>query len=124
MTIDELQSSAIIAIGTSELIQWAKGSPWCGFITVETQRLNRIVALVVAFLTGLGMSFHFDTNAHTLLISGLAWSSLTHGAQQWVAQQAWYRLAVTRNDTTAVAVRTGAGAAVVTTTGAEAPAGA
>jgi hypothetical protein len=120
MGISELQSSAIIAVGTSELIQWAKASPWCGFLTMETQKLNRIVSLVVAFLAGLGMSFHFDPDAHTLLISGLAWSSLTHGAQQWVAQQAWYRLAVTRNDATAVAVKTGPRTTVVeTTTGAD-----
>jgi cytochrome c biogenesis protein CcdA len=119
MTMPELQSSAIIAVGTSEAIQWAKGSSWFPWLTTETQKVNRIVSLTVAFLAGLGMSFHWDPQAGTLVISGLAWSALAHGAQQWVAQQAWYRLAVTKSDATSTNTRTGA--QVVTVTGAQEP---
>ncbi len=86
----------IIAAATAEAIELLKrsGIKGLGWIGTDTTGVNRLVGGVVAFLTGLGLSWHYDHLTGTLVINGLLASSVTHGVTQWVQQQLYYRLVI------------------------------
>lgn len=93
----EIQSAAIVAIVVTELFEMAKRSPWVRGITYDSERVNRVVGIVVAFLSGLGLQFQFDAATGRLIVDGLFASTLVHGVAQWAGQMAYYRLAVKRS---------------------------
>jgi hypothetical protein len=94
MDAGHLESGAIIAIVSSELLQIIKGARWFPWLTAETQTLNRIVSGLIAFAAGLGISTHYDPQTGVLTISGLLSSGVLHGFAQWAQAQVYYRLVV------------------------------
>lgn len=90
----EVGSGAVVAVMVSEAIEIIKKSPRFGWLTCDSETLNRVVGGVAAFLSGLGLQFHFDAETGRLVIEGLLTSSMIHGAAQWAAQQAYYRVAM------------------------------
>jgi hypothetical protein len=88
-----LSSQATVAVVVSFAIQWLKKSPWFPWLTVETQKLNRWVAVVVAAATGFGIYATWTNGA--LTITGLTpanlWHAATHVVEQWTFQHAAYR---------------------------------
>jgi hypothetical protein len=83
---------AVIATYALQIIKKSKWFPW---LTVESQKLNYIVGVVVAFGASVGVVATFDHTAGVLTITGLTWAGLGHGAarfiQQWVFQQVAYK---------------------------------
>jgi len=92
-------------IGISAIVVWllqlAKNSPWFPWVTANTTKLNRAIAVVLAFLTSVG--FHFTMTGN--LTSGgqviIAFPSmlaiaqiLLHTAGQGAIQEAIYQTTV------------------------------
>ena len=94
MDPSHLETGAILAIVSTELLQWANGSAWFPWLTAETQAANRLVSSVIAFAVGLGIGVHFDPVSGTLTITGLLTSGIAHGFAQYAQQQIYYRLVV------------------------------
>ena len=93
-----LTGQATIAILVPIVFQWIKTRKWFPWITTETQKLNRIVGIAVAFCASIGVVVGFDRTAGVLTITGLTAAGLMHGGvrfiQQWAFQQASYKLIV------------------------------
>lgn len=104
MDTSHIGSGAIIAAATAEGIELIKrsGIKALAWIGTDTAGVNRLVGGVVAFLTGLGLSWHYDHVTGTLVINGLLAASVTHAVTQWVQQQLYYRLVIARGAPTPV----------------------
>ena len=87
-----------IAVISTLVLQWLKKSRWFPWLTVESQKLNRIAGVVIAFAASIGVVATFDHTAGVLTITGLTLAGLGHGIarfiQQWSYQQAAYRTVV------------------------------
>lgn len=100
-----LEAGAFIAIASTEILQILKQASWFRWMTRDTASLNRLIGGLVAFLTGLGISFHYDAATGSLVVSGLLWASVTHGFAQWVQQQLYYRVVVAEKGPTQIVVQ-------------------
>jgi hypothetical protein len=93
----ELGTQASLAVLVSFAMQRLKASKYFPWLSGETERLNRVVALVIAFLSGFGIFVVWDHHG-TLTISGLTAANLfhaaTHGIEQWAFQQTAYRTVI------------------------------
>lgn len=90
-----LTEQVTLAVITTYLFQWFKKSKWFPWLTVETQKVNRIAGFVIAFGASIGVVATFDHTAGVLTITGLTLQGLGHGMarfiQQWVFQQVAYK---------------------------------
>jgi hypothetical protein len=82
------------------LMQWLKNSKWFPLLKEGQAALNRTAAVVVAFLSSLGVHFVWDGTAHTLLITGLTLSGIGamawHFINQMAAQETIYQMSVNK----------------------------
>ena len=87
------------------LLQRLKQSKYFPFITAESAKLNRYLAVCASALAAAGIHFNFNHDAGTLVISGLLLSNLLHFAGAWlrsfVFQEIIYQAAVKNGDGTA-----------------------
>jgi hypothetical protein len=92
----ELGSQATLAVLVSFALQWLKNSKYFPWITVETQQLNRLLSVLIAFVSGFGI--YATWGQGTLSISGLTAANLfhagTHAVQQLAFQHAAYRVLI------------------------------
>lgn len=94
LVLTQLTTSAVITYGLEKLKE-SKYFPW---LTAETKNLNRLASIVLAGAGALGVHAAWDPSNHTLMITGLYWTSILHGAwdwiRSWVSQQLIYDMAV------------------------------
>jgi hypothetical protein len=90
-----LTEQITLAAITTYAFQLLKKSRWFPWLTVETQKLNYIFGVVVAFGASIGVVATFDHTAGVLTVTGLTLAGLGHGlarfVQQWVFQQIGYK---------------------------------
>jgi len=67
-------------------IEHAKSSRLIPWMTVDTKALNRIASVALAFATSIGIGYTYDSDAGTLVLSGLTLSSLALACWEWVKQ--------------------------------------
>lgn len=88
-------------------LQHLKSSKYFPWLTAETQKLNRIIAVVAAGLTSIGVHYSFDHTTGVLMITGLTVASLWQGLCNWVtsfiSQQVIFKATVSQPS---VAVKT------------------
>lgn len=93
-----LTEQATIAVITTYVFQWIKKSSWFPWLTMNSQKLNRILGVVVAFAASIGVVATFDHTAGVLTVTGLTMAGLGHGVarfiQQWVMQQTAYKVVI------------------------------
>ena len=93
---------AVAAI-ISWLISTAKGASWFPWLTAETSKLNRAVAIVLSGVATVGIHFQWTAASHSLVITGLAWSTIGIGLWHWTVQaiytHGWFK--ATNGDTIA-----------------------
>ena len=81
-------------------IEHAKSSGLVPWMTADTKTLNRLVNLITAFITSIGIGYTYDATAGTLVVSGLTLSSLALGlwelTKQYVVQQVLYDTVIQR----------------------------
>lgn len=96
--VNEFQSQLTLALIVPFILQWVKRSNSFKWITLESGRLNTIVAATIATLGGLGIAFAFNADTGTLTITGLSiagiWNGLQHVILQFMMQHTVYRLAI------------------------------
>lgn len=80
LILSQIGSSALVVF----LLQKAKESKWFPFLTTETAKLNRVVAVIAAGLVSVGVHTTFDKSAGTLVITGLTVSGILHGLWAWL----------------------------------------
>ena len=94
MNEQELIWSAVLAWVGSKGIQWAKTTAWLP-VTLESEHLNKWVARVVALVATIGIHATFDSQAGTLMITGLTTSgvflALGEYAKQYMMQDIAYK---------------------------------
>jgi hypothetical protein len=66
------------------IIQWMKNSalPGLGFINHDSPGMNRTLAWLAAFISGVGIHYHYDPALGALTITGLTLSALVATALQ------------------------------------------
>lgn len=77
---DQLTVSAVIVFG----LQILKKSEWFPWITHQTDKTNRLLAVGLAGLAAIGIHFSFDTVAGVLTISGLKLGTILNGGWAWL----------------------------------------
>jgi hypothetical protein len=95
---DHLGTGAVVAVASAEIIQIIKtsGLKMFAWINVDSQTVNRVVGGLVAFITGLGISWSYDAATGTLVVNGLLAASISHAFIQWAQMQAYYRLVIAK----------------------------
>jgi hypothetical protein len=90
-----LTEQLTIAAITTYAFQILKKSKWFPWLTVESQKLNYVVGVLVAFGASIGVVATFDHTAGVLTVTGLTVAGVGHGlarfVQQWVFQQVAYK---------------------------------
>ena len=87
-----IEAGATAAVVVSEIMELLKTTAAFKWLTKDSEKVNRLVAMGAAFLTGLGIHFQFDHG--TLIVTGLASASIGHAILQWDQQQVYYRVVV------------------------------
>lgn len=77
------------------LIQWLKNTNKIPWVSASTDKLNRVLSVILAALATVGVNVQFDQAAGSLLITGLSLTTaLTLGwklVEQFVFQELIYR---------------------------------
>ena len=92
--MDQLSTGMLVSVLMTEVVQMVKQSDHFKWFTMETEKANRLLGILVAFLTGLGIHMQFDVVSGQLVVTGLVPAVLGHAALQWAQQQVYYRLLV------------------------------
>lgn len=82
----EILSQVVVAGLSSYVMERAKKSPYLPFLTMETKRLNGVIAAIVSAVATIGIHFTYDSSAGTLMITGVGLTSLRHGLWDWAKQ--------------------------------------
>jgi hypothetical protein len=93
MTDTALSDQIPLALLSTYALQFVKNSRWFPWLTVESQKLNRIAGVVIAFATSLGILMNFDHAAGILTISGLTGANLLHAGARFIQQYAFQQVA-------------------------------
>lgn len=110
----EIPSSEILSTFTASamvvsVIQWLKNTKWVPFVNQHSAGLNRVLSWLAAFVSGVGIHYHYDATVGALTITGLTAGAIVHtgwdATQQYAAQWLIYRgiLKSRASDVTAVA---------------------
>jgi hypothetical protein len=94
--MDQLSTGMLVSVLMTELVQMVKASSHFKWFTMETEKANRVLGIVVAFLSGVGIHLQFDMATGQLIVTGLVPALLGHAALQWAQQQVYYRLLVAK----------------------------
>lgn len=83
------------------LLQWLKKAPWFPFAKqVGTKKMNRVLAIILALFGATGISYVWNPQQHTLLLTNLSlWgviNALWHWIQQFVLQETVYQATANR----------------------------
>lgn len=97
--MDQSQIQIVVGIIASFAIQWLKRSPWFPLLTERTDKILKVAfAAVVATGSALAISFSFDATLGQLVVTGLTWANVGHGAMafltSFLSQQFGYRLLI------------------------------
>lgn len=79
-------SQIAVAYAASYGMKLLKYTKWFPFLQQNASNMNRIFAIIVAFLTSVGIQYTFDSVEGTLVISGLTLASVGHGLWAWFVQ--------------------------------------
>lgn len=86
--VSQFTSAAVVVY----LMQMLKRAQWFPWLTMETAKMNHVVAVVAAGVSALGVHFAFSSSEGTLLITGLNASTIAHTAWHWANQYALQRV--------------------------------
>lgn len=87
--LSQLTSSAVVIY----VIQALKRSSWFPWVTTETKRLNRWLAVLGSAASAAGIHLAYDGTLGTILITGVTTSGIAHGLWHWFQQYALTQLA-------------------------------
>lgn len=79
---ENVAAAAIISF----LISTLKQASWFPWLSTETAKVNRFLAIVLSGVATLGIHFSFNAQAHQLLIDGLSATTIAVGLYHWFVQ--------------------------------------
>ncbi len=84
-------TSAAVIVYFLQMIKRSKFVPW---LTMDTAKMNHLVAVALAFGTAIGIRVLFDQESGTLTVSGLTVTNVVstgwHALQQYALQRVTY----------------------------------
>lgn len=96
--MNQLSAQVVVSAVVVYLLQLAKKSQLIPWMTAETGTINRVVAVLAALCSSLGIHFSFNAAAGTLVIAGLSLAAVGGFAWHWltafVSQQLIFQTAV------------------------------
>lgn len=96
--MNQLSAQVVISAVVVYLIQLAKKSARIPWISTETSKLNRLIAVLASLFSSVGIHFSFNAAAGTLVITGLTLAGILGFAWHWltafVSQQLIFQTAV------------------------------
>ena len=93
METELLGSQVSFAVAISYLMEWLKTKSWCPLIAKDAQVLNRLVAILIAFVIAIGIHYEFDAVQGRLVVDGLTLGNISHGLSAWVQQYIFQQIA-------------------------------
>lgn len=98
--MNQLQTNVAVAAVLSFLMQKLKSSRFCPWMTAETAKLNRIVAIVLSGLATLGIHVVCSKVNHSCTVTWVDWTTIVGGLWQWLAQfvvtHGWYKITTSK----------------------------
>jgi hypothetical protein len=93
--MDTLSTQVTAAAVVSFLIAFLKKQQWFPWLTAESEKANRLVAIALSGAAALGIHTTFNHATGTLVISGLTLATVTAGFWHWLSQFAlthgWFK---------------------------------
>ena len=88
LVVSQVTYSTIVVM----VLQWLKKTRFAPFITFETDAMNKCVSALLAAFVAVGIHAQYDSDAHTLMITGLTLSAFFHGLWHWLQSFAFQEL--------------------------------
>jgi protein-S-isoprenylcysteine O-methyltransferase Ste14 len=92
----EVGTQVAVAAIISFVVGQLKKASWFPWLTAETSKLNRIVAIVLSGLASVGVHFQWSAGTHSLLITGLSLATIGLGVWHWAVQaiytHGWFKV--------------------------------
>jgi hypothetical protein len=82
--VNQLSAQVVVSAVIVYVLQLAKKSPLVPWMTCETDTINRVVAVLAALCSSLGIHFSFNAAAGTLVIAGLSLANIGGFAWHWL----------------------------------------
>jgi len=82
MDVSLLTNQVVVSSIIVALLQHVKKASWFPWLTAETEKLNRVVAVLLSFLAAVGV--HASFTNHTLTITGLSLVSILTLGWNWI----------------------------------------
>lgn len=90
-----METQVTAAAVVSFLIAFLKKQSWFPWISTETEKINRVAAIVLSGLASLGIHAHFSHESGILTVTGLTLTTVAVGLWHWVTQFAlthgWFK---------------------------------
>ena len=94
-TANEWGGSIVWAFFSTSGLEWIKRKPWLALISDRTATgVQRLVGILLAFATAIGVHWTYDPTAGRLVIEGLTLAMIGEATRQFVLNELTYRLAV------------------------------
>lgn len=101
-TVTPVATQVTISAIVVALLQWLKQSPWFPWLTTESEKLNRVIAAMLAAFTAIGIHIAWNHGAapgtYMVEVSGLTLMGVLSGMWAWaksfVFQQIIFRATV------------------------------
>jgi hypothetical protein len=91
----DVGTQVAVAAIISFLVGKLKQSSWFPWLTAETSKLNRLVAVLLSGVAAVGIHYQWDAADHSLLITGLSLTTilgmLWHWAVQAIYTHGWFK---------------------------------
>jgi hypothetical protein len=93
--MNEFSTQLALAAVSSMILQWVKNSAWFPWINRNTEKLNRVAAIVISGIGAIGIHMQYDGAAGSLTLTGLTAQSVLSNGWTWFTQFAfqhgWYK---------------------------------
>lgn len=91
----QLSTNVAVAAVITFFIQQLKQSRFFPWITAETVKINRVVAIILSGLATLGVHFVCSKTDHSCTVTWVDWTTVAVGLWHWLVQfvvtHGWYK---------------------------------
>ena len=94
-TANEWGGSIVWAFFSTSALEWIKRNPYLTLISERTATgVQRVMGIVLAMATALGVHWTYDASAGRLIVDGLTVAMVSEAIRQFVLNELTYRVAV------------------------------
>lgn len=84
LVISQVTLSTVVVV----VMEWLKKASWFPWLTVQSEKVNKLIAIFLAAITAIGIHYTYDASTATLTLTGISLAALGHGLWHWLQSYA------------------------------------